>query len=133
MKFRQIERLKSGAGLVGCDTRAFDGRDIELEIHDVVFTVQERADHFLVGQLAFEFRMDFVIRRRRQGEYAVESVRICFNRSTRVGLGVTDENTGARQRLAAEIQNEAMDVLRLGTLVASSGGKAELAVGRQSY
>src|SRR5262245_2867229 len=76
--------------------------------------------------------MDFVIGRRSQREHAIDSVRVRFNRPAGVRFHVAYEYTGACQRLAAEILNQSVDVLRLRAFIAPSRRNAELSLGRQS-
>ena len=87
--------------------------DVELKIQDVVLAIQERADELFLRFLAFVRRHRPRSRRSASGRYTLYSpLLIGFECANDFRLHVPDEHERAWERLASEVEDDAVNVLR---------------------
>src|SRR5215831_11958111 len=103
MKLDEIECLKCRAWIRrssgGCTVNHCN---VELEIQDIVFPIQKRADNFFVGSLALKLGVNLVIDSWLQTVDLVLTCLIRLERPDDIGLHVLQEHSRARKRFAPQ-------------------------------
>ena len=123
VQFDEVVRFEFRPGVIGLPTSARNHVDIELEVDDVVFAVQEGADDLFLRSLPFQLGIDLVVRRWGQRINLVKAFLVGCQRPHDIRFHVPYVDARADNHFAAGILNGAMNVLRLGPGILPPAGE----------